>query len=76
MKIGDLVMDVCSYLDIEGTENLEGRLGVVIEIIEVNLETINGKFDPGAVNIVEVLMEDGTLEEFEITELELINEAR
>ena len=76
MKIGDLVMDICSYADIEGMEDLQGRIGIVIEVIDVREAAIDGKFEADAPSIVEVLMEDGFLEEFEINELEVISESR
>jgi len=75
MKPGDLVMDICDYSDIEGVYG-QGRIGVVITVIEVDHEGSLGKFDPDALDIVEVLMEDGTLEEFEVNELTVINENR
>jgi hypothetical protein len=75
MKPGDLVMDICDYSDIEGVDD-QGRIGVVITIIEVSHEGSLGKYDPEALDIIEVLMEDGTLEEFEANELTVINESR
>tara|TARA_E500000331_G_C17208724_1_gene692619 strand:+ start:886 stop:1113 length:228 start_codon:yes stop_codon:yes gene_type:complete len=75
MKPGDLVMDICEYSDIEGLDD-RVRIGVVISIIEVDHEGSLGKFDPDALDIVEVLMEDGTFEEFEVNELTVINENR
>lgn len=76
MKPGDLVMDICDYADVEGMEDLQGRVGIVIEVIDVSTVTFSGKFEADAPSIVEVLMEDGFLEEFEINELEVISESR
>ena len=75
MKPGDLVMDICNYADITGAEDMQGRIGIIIEIINFEDEC-DGKFDPPRDGIVEVLMENGIIEDYEIDELEVISESR
>ena len=69
-------MDVCNYADITGAEDMQGRIGIIIDIIKVDCIRANGKFDPDSVDIVEVLMENGSIEDYEIDELEVISESR
>ena len=73
IKEGDLVIDITDYSDVPGLECEQPKIGIVVYVIPV-FEESSLKYDPGTPDIVEVLMEDGSLQEFEDYELEVISE--
>ena len=73
IKEGDLVIDTTDYLDVIGLESNQPKIGIVVYVTPAFIE---GRYDSNeeTTDIIEVLMEDGSLLEFEDYELEVISE--